>query len=123
MSKDCFFNNFDQIAEQIATVIQQAQQQIVTTVNTAMVYTYFEIGRIIVEEQQKGDSRAQYGAGLLKGLAERLTNRFGKGFSYTNLEQMRKFFKVYSIPQTASEDLVSTPHFNLPCSLFETNAY
>jgi predicted nuclease of restriction endonuclease-like (RecB) superfamily len=67
------------------------------TINTTMVCTYFEIGRMIVEEEQNGKERAEYGKQLLKGLSEQLTNEFGKGFSVENLDRMRKFYKTYSI--------------------------
>jgi predicted nuclease of restriction endonuclease-like (RecB) superfamily len=69
-----------------------------------MVQTYFEIGRMIVEEEQQGKDRAEYGKGLLKGLSESLTDEFGKGFSIRNIEQMRKFYLTYSITQTMSAD-------------------
>ncbi len=69
-----------------------------------MVLTYFEIGRRIVEEEQQGKERAEYGKRLLKGLSEVLTKEFGKGFSERNLEQMRKFYLTYSISQTLSAE-------------------
>ena len=67
-------------------------------VNSAMVHTYFEIGRMIVENEQNGEARASYGKGLLKELSHRLTARFGKGFSVDNLENMRRFYLTYSSP-------------------------
>ena len=67
-----------------------------------MVYTYFEIGKVIVEEEQKGKSRAEYGKQILKGLSEKLTKEFGKGFSVTNLQQMRQFYLTYEKQQTPS---------------------
>jgi len=54
-----------------------------------MVYTYFEIGRIIVEEEQKGKERAEYGKKILKRLSQKLNKEFGRGFSVDNLENMR----------------------------------
>ncbi|WP_248902654.1 YhcG family protein [Flavobacterium sp. K5-23] len=67
-----------------------------------MTYTYFEIGRMIVEEEQNGNERAAYGKQILKGLSADLTKEFGKGFSMRNLEQIRKFYKIYSISSTVS---------------------
>ncbi len=61
-----------------------------------MVHTYFEIGRMIVDDEQEGKERAEYGKGILKDLSQRLTQQFGKGFSVENLDRMRFFFKVYS---------------------------
>ncbi|MBP6180433.1 PDDEXK nuclease domain-containing protein [Flavobacterium sp.] len=82
---------------QVVELLQNAQQQVLRTINTTMVCTYFEIGRMIVEEEQNGKDRAEYGKRLLKGLSEQLTNEFGKGFSVENLDRMRKLYKTYSI--------------------------
>lgn len=100
----------DRLAEQIAALIEKAKQHIVTAVNSTMVVTYYEIGRMIVEHEQKGEQRAAYGKGVLKELSKRLTNRFGRGFSVDNLENMRRFFSVYSnevISETASRESVA----------------
>ena len=73
-----------------------------------MVYTYYEIGRMIVEDEQKGKERAEYGKQVLKELSKKLTIEFGKGFSVENLDRMRFFYKTYSssnssTPLTKSE--------------------
>lgn len=86
-----------EIFQQVVDLLQQARQQVLQTVNSTMVYTYFEIGRIIVEEEQNGKERAEYGKQLLKGLSEELKREFGKGFSVENLDRMRKFYRTYSI--------------------------
>ena len=70
-----------------------------------MVLTYFEIGRMIVEEEQNGKQRADYGKQLISDLSKKLTNEFGKGFSITNIQQMRQFYLVYSKQQTLSVKL------------------
>lgn len=87
---------------QIAQLLQVARKNVVRTVNQTMVYTYFEIGRMIVEDEQEGKERAEYGKQVLKELSKRLSADFGKGFSERNLEQMRQFYFAYSIPQTTS---------------------
>jgi predicted nuclease of restriction endonuclease-like (RecB) superfamily len=72
-----------------------------------MVYTYYEIGRMIVEDEQKGSKKAEYGEQILEALARKLTKAFGKGFSVTNLRQMRSFYLVYGarqIRQTLSDE-------------------
>lgn len=100
------------LAERIERLIAEAKKRTVAAVNTAMVYTYYEIGRMIVEDEQQGEQRAEYGKFVLKNVAEHLTRKFGKGFSLTNLELMRKFYKVYSqIPQTLSEEFNDTAIF------------
>jgi predicted nuclease of restriction endonuclease-like (RecB) superfamily len=88
---------------QIVELLESARRNLVQTINHTMVATYFEIGRIIVEEEQNGKGRAEYGKGILKELSLELTEKFGKGFSETNLKQMRQFFLSYSIRQTLSD--------------------
>lgn len=70
----------------VVELLKEARKSVVKTVNKTMVLTYFEIGKIIVEEEQKGKSRAEYGKQILKGLSKKLTSEFGKGFSIRNLE-------------------------------------
>jgi prophage maintenance system killer protein len=77
-----------------------------------MVYTYYEIGRMIVEEEQNGNKRAAYGKQILKELSKRLTTEFEKGFSQRNLEQMRQFYLTYSKTQTLSAEFnLSWSHY------------
>lgn len=71
----------DNLYDKIANVIDQARQMIVTTVNTAEVYSKYKIGRYIVEDEQDGSYRAQYGKAVLSALSARLTERYGKGWS------------------------------------------
>ena len=87
----------------VVELLKQARNSVVRTINKTMVYTYFEIGKIIVEEEQKGKSRAEYGAKLLKELSKQLSKEFGKGFSVTNLKQMRQFYLTYEKGQTLSD--------------------
>ena len=87
---------------QIADLLQSARLQVVRTVNQTMVLTYYEIGRMIVEEEQNGKNRAEYGTRLLQNLSTYLTEQFGKGFSVRNLELIKKFYFVYSKSQTVS---------------------
>jgi predicted nuclease of restriction endonuclease-like (RecB) superfamily len=91
--------------QQVVAVLQNARLQVLRTVNTTMTLTYFEIGRMIVEEEQNGKDRADYGKQILKGLSEQLTNEFGKGFSVDNLENMRRFFLTYSISESLTRIL------------------
>ena len=87
---------------QIVDLLQSARSQVVRTINQTMVTTYFEIGRMIVEEEQNGRGRAEYGQSLLQDLSKVLTTEFGKGFSVTNIQQMRNFYLVYQKQQTVS---------------------
>jgi predicted nuclease of restriction endonuclease-like (RecB) superfamily len=88
--------NTSQLAEQIAELIENAKRHVAAQVNSAMVCTYYEIGRMIVEYEQQGKIRAEYGAKIIPELAKRLTARLGKGFSKSNLANMRQFYIVYS---------------------------
>lgn len=97
---DSIKNKNDELYSQIASVLSKSRQFVVSTVNTTMVRTYFEIGRIIVENEQNGKSRAEYGKETLKNLSKRLTKDFGKGFSVENLDRMRFFYRTYSNSST-----------------------
>ncbi len=88
----------------VIELLNTARKSVVQTVNRTMVYSYFEIGRIIVEEEQKGKRRAEYGKKILKGLSERLSEEFGRGFSVDNLENMRRFYLTYSITEKTSRN-------------------
>ena len=81
-------------------------------VNLSMVYAYYEISMMIVEEEQHGANRAAYGTQLLKGLSAYLTTNFGKGFSVANLKNIRQFYKVYSDDQIG--ETVFSQFENLP---------
>ncbi len=81
---------------EIKELVNSAKQRVVTSINIAMVYTYYEIGRRIVEKEQKGSNKANYGEELLTQLSSELTKEFGKGYSLTNLKLIRKFYLVYS---------------------------
>ena len=89
---------------QIVDLLQSARNKVVRTVNQTMVLTYFEIGKMLVEEEQGGKERAEYGKEVVKKLSKVLTKEFGKGFSERNIEQMRQFYLFYSKPQTVSAE-------------------
>ena len=102
----------------IAEAISKGRTQVATTANLVMVHTYYEIGRMIVEEEQRGEKRASYGKKVLKFLSVKLTREFGKGFSVENLDRMRFFYKSYSIPisSTLLTKLENKPKFKLSWS-------
>jgi predicted nuclease of restriction endonuclease-like (RecB) superfamily len=88
--------------EEVKALLHSARTYVTTQINTAMVSTYFEIGRRIVEQEQNGASRAGYGENILNELSNTLTQEFGRGFSTVNLRQMRAFFLAYEKQQTVS---------------------
>ena len=113
------------IYQEIHDLLHNSRQNIISNINSTMAKTYFLIGKRIVEEEQDGNKRAEYGKNLIKMLSEKLTKEFGKGFSETNLEQMRKFFKVYGIPQTLSEEFqfnLSWSHYLILMRIEDINA-
>lgn len=93
-------------------ILNKARNAVAAAINKEMVYAYYKIGEMIVLEEQKGKSRAEYGQYLIKELSNRLTGKFGKGFSVTNIKQMRTFFLIYSKGQTASDQFkLSWSHY------------
>ena len=105
----------DNLYDKIANVIDQARQMIVTTVNTAEVYSKYKIGRYIIEDEQDGNYRAQYGKAVLSALSTRLTERYGKGWSVDTLEQTRRLYITYSNSATPLRKLDSQKaNLNMP---------
>ena len=98
--------------QSVSDVLAQARKNAKTAVNLSMVYAYYEIGRMIVEEEQHGENREAYGKQLLRELSAYLTGTFGKGYSAENLKLMRRFYTVYSHDQIG--ETVFTQFENLP---------
>ncbi|MCT7540934.1 PDDEXK nuclease domain-containing protein [Aliarcobacter cryaerophilus] len=92
-------NNFYQ---EIKELLYSAKNRVYQTINTTMTQTYYQIGKRIVEEEQGGEIRAEYGKSLLKLLSVQLINEFGKGFSVDNLENMRRFYLAFQKSETVS---------------------
>lgn len=104
-NQEIFFNK-------ISNLLKQARKSVVSSINNAMVVTYYKIGEMIIEEEQAGRKRAKYGTSLLDELSKRLSHEFGKGFSVTNLKQMRSFYLIYSKGQTVSDEFrLSWSHY------------
>jgi hypothetical protein len=85
----------DFLVDDIRQILQDARQKTYTAINFAMVEAYWNIGRRIVEEEQHGKERADYGARLIKKLAQKLTSEFGSGFSLANLKNFRQFYLTF----------------------------
>jgi hypothetical protein len=101
--------NEDALYQRIATILDDARGESPRTVNTAMVHAYWLVGREIVLVEQDGASRATYGEDLLRGLAKRLAEQFGKGFTSSSLRRMRQFFLYFpngsTVPWLAAENV------------------
>ena len=85
------------VFEKILKIIEQAKSHVKQVVNSQMVQAYWQIGRLIVEHEQQGQARAEYGKAQLKTLSQQLTQHFGKGFDVTNLRNMRRFYLAFPI--------------------------
>ncbi|MFN8445441.1 MAG: DUF1016 N-terminal domain-containing protein [Caldilineaceae bacterium] len=81
--------------DEIRAILAQARQKAYTAVNFAMVEAYWQIGKRIVEEEQNGKDRADYGSFLIKELAKQLSQEFGKGFAIANLKNFRQFYLTF----------------------------
>lgn len=99
-----FSADYETMLNGIIGLIEQARRSTVRSINALMSATYWTIGRCIVEFEQGGESRAQYGAQVMELLASDLTSRFGRGFSATNLRHMRAFFLAY--PSSVDHDTI-----------------
>lgn len=106
---------------EIKQVIEQARKQVKQTVNHAMVNAYWQIGRLIVEQEQQGATRAEYGKTQLALLSTQLTAQFGKGYSSRNLRNMRSFYLAFSKWQTVSAKL-SWSHYSTLIRIENENA-
>ena len=102
-------NEIDEIHRDVYSSIKElmdnARNKVAREVNNILIQTYWEIGRIIVEDEQGNSDRAEYGKQLVTDLSKRLTKEYGKGFSRSNLQNMRNFYLSYPICQTLSGKL------------------
>ena len=96
----------------VKALLHSAKNSVYQQINHTMTQAYWGIGKRIVEEEQQGKSRAEYGKGLIKHLSQELSREFGKGFSVDNMENMRKFYLAYPISETKSRKLqLSWSHY------------
>ena len=101
--------------DKIAGVIESLRKQVRQHVNNVLLITYWQIGKIIIEDELKGNYRADYGKEVLKFLSERLTSDFGRGFDITNLRKMKRFYALYQ-KQDAVRLELSWTHYRLICT-------
>jgi predicted nuclease of restriction endonuclease-like (RecB) superfamily len=103
----------DLLYEKVASLITAARSRVRSAVNQEMVLTYWQIGQFIVEDEQAGETRAEYGKVVLEGLSERLTAAFGKGFDVRNLRYMRQFYQLFPIRNALRSELSWTHYRSL----------
>ena len=109
MNKD-LTQNTGRLLRKIQTILNEARNKVYRTANTEMLRAYWNIGKEIVEEEQKGKDRAAYGSALIKELSAKLTKEFGKGFTETNLKYMRQFYQAFE-KRHALRDELSWTHY------------
>ncbi|WP_223601133.1 DUF1016 N-terminal domain-containing protein [Chryseobacterium sp. GVT01B] len=102
----------DSLFQSVKEIIRQSREKVFRIANSTLLLTYWQIGKLIVEDEQQGKERAEYGKYTLKRLSQKLTLEFGKGFDYTNLSNMRKFYTAFPIVDTLSQQL-SWSHYRL----------
>ncbi len=100
------------LLDTIRQLLSDSRKKVIQAVNTTMVKTYWEIGRLIVEDEQKGKNRAEYGKGVLNLLSISLTKEFGKGFDISNLRYMRLFYLAFPIRDAVRHEL-SWTHYRI----------
>ena len=105
-------SNENVFVNEIKQILEQARQRAYSAVNTAMVEAYWQIGKRIVEEEQQGKERAEYGKEILKTLSNELSTEFGKGFDERELRRIRQFYLTFPIRDTLRPEL-SWSHYRL----------
>jgi predicted nuclease of restriction endonuclease-like (RecB) superfamily len=111
MSKE-IMQNIDGLYQRIREILEKARERVYYTANFEMVQAYWNIGREIVEEEQKGKERAEYGRHLVEGISKRLIKEYGRGFNQSNVWNMRQFYKVFPILDAVRREL-SWTHYRL----------
>ena len=104
--------DMDKLYRSVCKVIEQARSFVSVAANTAIVQQNWEIGRLIVEDEQGGKRKAEYGKAQIKGLADRLTVKYGRGYTLTNLKYMRQFYLAFPIGHALRGEL-SWTHYRL----------
>jgi len=102
----------DKLFRSIRDIINQSREKVFRVANSTLLLTYWQIGQLIVEDEQKGKERAEYGKFVLKNLSKKLTLEFGKGFDESNLRNMRSFFQAFPIRDAVRHEL-SWTHYRL----------
>lgn len=112
-------DTYASVLGEVVGLMEQARHAAARSINSILTTAYWQVGRRIVEYEQGGSQRAAYGESLIKRLATDLSAKFGRGFSQRNLEQMRRFYQLWQIPQAVSAESESSkvePQFSLPWS-------
>lgn len=139
--KDSITSRSDGLFEKMSSLIDDARRRVKSAVNLSMVYTYYGIGRYIFEDEQQGAYRATYGKRVLESLSQKLTDRYGPGWSVETLKKSRQFYQTYSVsigsasstklaePLTEADnsvhnvDRIQEPHISAPEFVLDWSHY
>lgn len=102
----------DSLYQSVKEIVTQSREKVLRMANSTLLLTYWQIGQLIVEDEQKGKERATYGSYMLKNLSKKLTLEFGKGFDESNLRNMRSFYQAFPICDALRHEL-SWTHYRL----------
>lgn len=102
----------DSLFQSVKEIIEQSREKVFRIANSTLLLTYWQIGKLIVEDEQQGKERAEYGKYTLKNLSQKLTLEFGKGFDESNLRNMRSFYQAFPIRDAVRHEL-SWTHYRL----------
>ena len=109
-------NTIETLYKEVKQVIEESRNTAYRAVNFAMVKAYWSIGKLIIEEEQNGEQRAEYGEALIDGLSQKLTKEYGKGFSNRNLRHIRQFYRTFPKWNAVRSEL-SWTHYRLLLSV------
>ncbi|MGL5123076.1 MAG: PDDEXK nuclease domain-containing protein [Fusobacteriaceae bacterium] len=106
------FEMVENLYFRVKSILENGRAKAFKVVNTVMIESYWNIGKEIVEEEQRGENRAEYGKFVVESISKRLTKEFGKGYSVSNIKYMRQFYLVFQISHSLSDQL-SWTHYRL----------
>lgn len=113
LSKDNSVESFDNLYDSIKEVLYKSRQQAYQAVNSSMLFAYWSIGQLIVENEQDGNKNASYGKATLENLSKKLSKEFGAGFTIRNLRNMRKFYLLFQNRHAVRTELTWTHYRSL----------
>jgi hypothetical protein len=110
----------DSLFQSVKEIIRQSREKVFRIANSTLLLTYWQIGKLIVEDEQQGKERAEYGKYTLKKLFQKLTLEFGKGFDESNLRNIRSFFHAFPICDALRHELSGSHYRFFPLKMIKT---
>lgn len=110
----------DSLFQSVKEIIRQSREKVFRIANSMLLLTYWQIGKLIIENEQQGKERAEYGKYTLKKLSQKLTLEFGKGFDESNLRNIRSFFHAFPICDALRQQLSGSRYRFFPLKMIKT---